>query len=73
VRAERATAAKSWLANVTLPAQVRPALPRLMEASSAGRDATAAAVRAVIAAAAPQLDKAARLELDQLAAALEGR
>jgi hypothetical protein len=64
-------AAKSWLATVTLPANVRPVLVRLVEATSVGRDATAAALRAVIAVAAPQLDKAARSELDQLAGALE--
>jgi hypothetical protein len=73
VRAERAVAAKSWLSNVNLPAQVRPALARLVEATSTGRDSTAAAVRGVIAVTAAQLDKAARLELDQLAEALERR
>lgn len=73
IRGERAAAAKNWLSTVTLPAQVRPALLRLVEASSVGRPATAAAVRGVIAVTAPQLDKAARLELDQLAEALERR
>jgi hypothetical protein len=71
VRAERATAAKSWLSTVALPSNIRPVLVRLVEASGAGRDSTAAALRAVIAVAGPQLDKAARAELDQLAQALE--
>ena len=70
---ERAGAAKHWLSTVTLPPQVRPALGRLVEASNSGRAATATAVRGVIAVTAPQLDKAARLELDQLAEALESR
>lgn len=70
---ERAGAAKHWLSTVTLPPQVRPALVRLVEASNSGRAATATAVRGVIAVTAPQLDKAARLELDQLAEALESR
>jgi len=73
VRAERALAAKSWLSTVTLPPNVRPVLVRLVEATGAGRDATAAALKAVIAAVSPQLDKAARSELDQLAEVLERR
>jgi hypothetical protein len=73
VRAERSQAAKSWLSTVTLPSQVRPALVRLLEATSVGRESTAAAVRGVISATSTQLDKAARLELDQLAEMLERR
>ena len=71
VRSERAVAAKSWLATVALPANVRPALARLVEATGFGREATAAALRAVIAVTSPQLDKGCRSELDQLAEALE--
>lgn len=73
VRGERAAAAKNWLSTVTLPAQVRPTLVRLIEASNASRTTSAAAVRAVIAATGTQLDKAARLELERLAEALERR
>lgn len=73
VRGERAAAAKHWLSTVTLPAQVRPALVRLIEASNANRATSAAAVRAVIAATSAQLDKGARLELDRLSEALERR
>jgi hypothetical protein len=73
VREERAGAAKNWLSTVTLPPQVRPALVRLVEASNADRQATAAAVRGVTAVTASHLDKAALSELDQLAAALERR
>jgi hypothetical protein len=73
VREERAGAAKTWLASVALPAQVKPALVRLVESTTVSRDAAAAAVRGVITVTAPQLDKPARLELDQLGAALERR
>jgi hypothetical protein len=73
IRGERAAAAKNWLATVTLPAPVRPTLVRLVEASTAGRTTSAAAVRGVIAATANQLDKPARLELERLAEALERR
>jgi hypothetical protein len=73
VREERAGAAKNWLSTVTLPPQIRPALVRLVEASNASRATTAAAVRGVIAVTASHLDKAARLELDALADALERR
>ena len=72
VREERAGAAKNWLSTVNLPPQVRPALVKLVEASNAGRAATAAAMRGVITVTASHLDKAARLELDQLAQSLEG-
>src|SRR5262245_4452462 len=41
VRAERALAAKSWLSTVALPANVRPVLVRLVEATGIGREATA--------------------------------
>lgn len=71
VRGERATAAKSWLSTVTLPAHVRTALIRLVEASNVNRTATAAAVRGVIATTSSQLDRGARMELDDLAEALE--
>ena len=73
VREERAGAAKHWLSSVVLPAQVRPMLVRLVEASNVGRAAAAAAVRGVITVTASHLDKAARSELDQLAEALERR
>jgi hypothetical protein len=70
LRAERVTGAKAWLANLTLPASVRPALVRLVEASGLGQTQTAEAWDGVIAVTANLLDAKARLELDQLAAAL---
>jgi hypothetical protein len=71
IREERAGAAKNWLSTVTLPPQVKSALVKLVEASNVSRAAAAAAVRGAIAATGTHLDKAARAELDQLAAALE--
>jgi hypothetical protein len=73
VREERAGAAKHWLASVALPAHVKPAILRLVEASNVDRAAAAAALRAVMTVTASQLDKGARSELDQLAEALERR
>lgn len=70
VRGERVTGAKTWLANLALPAPVRPALVRVVEATATGQSQTAEALRAVIAVTANLLDPKARLELDQLAAAL---
>jgi len=73
VREERAGAAKHWLASVSLPAQVKPALLQLIEASTVNRATTAKALRGVMAVTASQLDKSARSELDQLAEALDRR
>jgi hypothetical protein len=73
VREERAGAAKHWLASVSLPAQVKPALLRLIEASNVNRATAATALRGVMTVTASHLDKAARSELDQLAEALERR
>jgi len=73
VREERAGAARHWLASVALPAQVKPAIARVADASNVSRDATAAAFRGVMTVTATQLDKAARLELDHLIEALERR
>jgi hypothetical protein len=71
VRQERAGAAKHWLSSVALPAQVKPALVRLVEASNVSRAAAAAALLDVITVTASHLDKGARSELEQLAKALE--
>jgi hypothetical protein len=54
----------------SIPASVRPALVRLVEASGLGQTQTAEAWDGVIAVTANLLDAKARLELDQLAAAL---
>jgi hypothetical protein len=70
-RAERATGAKSWLSTLALPASVRPALARLVDASGGEPRGAAEALRAVAAATGTFLDTRARSELDRLVAALE--
>lgn len=70
-RAERATQARTWLANVTLPQSVRPALAKLIDTTAADPAAAASAVRLVIEVTATFIDRASRLELDQLARTLE--
>ncbi len=71
IRAERASAAKAWLAALTLPAPVRPALVRLVDATSGEAGGAVGALRAVITVTAGLVDPASRLELEQLAAGLE--
>ncbi|MGH7618759.1 MAG: hypothetical protein ACREPM_16180 [Gemmatimonadaceae bacterium] len=73
IRGDRAVAARNWLSTVALAPPVKSALMRLVEASNVSRAAAAAALRGVIAVTVPQLDKAARLELDLLAESLERR
>jgi hypothetical protein len=70
-RVERATHARTWLANIALPAAVRPALGRLIDASSVDAKHAAEAVRAVIGVTASYLEAGAHSELDQLAKSLE--
>jgi len=70
-RAERAGNAKSWISNLALPANVRPALVRLVESSANDPAATARAVRAVIAVTTSILEPGAVSELERLATALE--
>lgn len=71
-RATRAAAAKSWFASLTLPAALRPPFARVLEASSGtSRAATAAAMRALLAAATTHLDEASRREMEGIAARLE--
>jgi hypothetical protein len=69
-RAERAGNAKNWLSTLALPTSVRPALARLVDASSGGRPGVGDALRNVIAVADAFLDSAARSELEHLSAAL---
>ncbi len=71
-RSERASHAKSWLSSMALAAPIRSALARLIDATAAGRAAAAAALPAVVAATANQLDAGARAELDRLTAVLAG-
>ena len=63
-RAERAAAAKSWLASLAVPARVRPALARAIDASGRDRDAIAAALADLAKVAAAQwLDEPCLAEL----------
>jgi hypothetical protein len=71
-RTSRATAARQWLASITVPPAVRAALVHLADTTGANdRPALASALRATITAAAPALDPAARAELDALLAEVE--
>jgi hypothetical protein len=62
-RADRATAAKAWLASLAVPARARPALARALDATARERDAIAAALSDVANVAAPWLDDASVAEL----------
>jgi hypothetical protein len=73
LRAARADAARVWLSSVTLPAPVRAAIAKLVDAS-AGNDERmlAAALAKVTDITAPLMTKGARLELERLAARFGG-
>ena len=72
-RTARADAARGWLGSVALPAVPKLAITRLVEATAAGdRQTVANAVAKVTEVTAPYLDKAARLELEELTAELRG-
>lgn len=72
-RTERAAGARSWLSTLSLPAPVRPALAKLIDASAGSPEQAAQAVRDVTAVTANFIDSGARSELDQLAGKLAGR
>ena len=65
-RAERASGARAWLANLTLPAAVRAALSRLAAATGGDPGGIAAALTSVISAVDAYLDAPSRLELERL-------
>jgi len=69
-RAERAHAARAWLAGMALPANLRVPFARLLDATAGERPALSAALDGVIALAGEYLDPPARSELGQLAQAL---
>lgn len=71
-RADRAGGAKSWLSTLTLPATVRPALMRLVDASATDTRTTADALRTVATVTASFLDARARSELETLTETLIG-
>jgi hypothetical protein len=73
VRAARAEAARAWLGTIAVPAVTKLAVSRLIEFTARNDPAgLAAAVAKVTDVTAPLLDRAARSELDQLAATLHG-
>jgi hypothetical protein len=72
-RVERAGNARSWLSTIAIPAPIRQPLARLIDASAGGATEASQAVRAVIAVTAEYLDRAARLELENLAETLESQ
>ena len=65
-RAERASGARAWLANIALPAAVRAALSRLAAATGGDPAAIGAALTSVISAVDAYLDSASRSELARL-------
>jgi hypothetical protein len=68
-RAERAMAAKAWLASLAVPARVRPALGRAVDATARDGDAIAAALSDLAKVAAQWLDEACVGELRGVTAA----
>lgn len=73
LRKTRADAAKLWLSSVALPAAVRTAVLRLIDASTGDdRRAVALALAKVTDVTALHLDRGARSELERLAARLTG-
>lgn len=68
-REERASAAKSWLASIAVPARARPALARALDASARDSAAIAAAIEDLVKVAAPWLDDASLAELRAVTAA----
>lgn len=73
LRAARADAARAWLSSVTLPAPVRAAIAKLVDAS-AGNDERliAASLAKVTDITAQMMTRGARSELDRLAARFGG-
>ena len=73
IRAGRAEAARAWLGTIAVPAVTKIAVTRLIELTARNDSAAlAAALTTVTDVTAPYLDRAARSELDELAAALRG-
>jgi hypothetical protein len=70
-RAERAADARQWLASLSLPPSVRPALADLIDASGKERADVVRCLRVAIAAVAESLDRNARAELVDLVATLD--
>ena len=73
LRSSRAEGARHWLGTIAIPQVPKVAITRLVELTIAGQPGSvAAALAKVTEVTAQYLDRAARLELDSLAAALRG-
>ncbi len=73
VRAARADAARVWLTSVALPAPVRTAIAKLVDATAGNDDRTIVSTLAKVTdVTAPVLNRAARSELDRLASRFGG-
>jgi hypothetical protein len=68
-REERATAAKSWLASIAVPARARPALVRALDATARDAAAVAAAIDELMKVGAAWLDEPSLAELRAITAA----
>jgi hypothetical protein len=68
-RAERATAAKAWLASLAVPARARPALVRALDATARDGEAIAAALNDLVNVVAQWLDEPSMAELRAVTAA----
>jgi hypothetical protein len=66
---ERASAAKSWLASIAVPARARPALARAIDATARDGAGIAAALDDLAKVLAPWLDEASVAELRAVTAA----
>lgn len=72
-RSERAQAARTWLSSLALPAGVRPALVRVVEASAGeSADAVAASMERAVEGVTRLLDPPSTTELAMLVRALRG-
>ncbi len=68
-REERATAAKSWLASIAVPARARPVLARALDATARDGAAVAAAIDELVKIAGAWLDEPSMAELRAITAA----
>ena len=73
LRAQRAAAARAWVASLAITATVRRALIRLLDATEVEAGPVEAALGAVTSVTAESLPPAALLELEQLATSLRQR
>lgn len=73
VRGTRAEGVRHWLGTIAIPQVPKVAITKLVELTAAGEPGqVATALAKVTEVTAPYLDRAARSELDSLAAALRG-